>query len=598
MVFRTAETLNALTVRATAAVDVLRNRRGADKTNALHNWVVEKGVHGLLVAIDDLKDAFGKACLFHQLREHERYRRISLRRFEDERIAAGDRWGEHPHRDHGREVERRDTRGDAQGLAHGIHVDPGTCTVGELALEHLRCANAVFDNFKATLHVAFRVWNSLAVLARKRFGKFVHIAVQKPDERHQNARAPLRICCAPSRLRRRCDFHSLGDFARAGERKARLDLPCCWVEYVGEAAGLASYMSAINEVRKILHVFLPFARKPTLAQTQRKDENKKNYHAYLQRLVMQDWDDLRVFLATARAGTLSGAGRTLKMDAATVGRRLARLDERMGRTLFLRSPSGYALTEDGVRLVAAAEAAEQAAQAAVDAFGESPEGLAGQVRIGAPDGCANFLLPQVCARISEANPELEIQIVAQPRVVNLSKREADFAISVSPPRGGRLTVQKIADYRLVLAASRRYLRKSVPIATRSDLEGRRMVGYIPDMIFDAELDYMAEIGLKAAQMGSNSAAVQLNLLRHGAGLGIVHAFALPSAPELRCVLPEEVCLGRSFYLLRHADDRHRGRMAQLAELLVTEMRSEIARLEKSVPALDATETSTQRQPSG
>jgi DNA-binding transcriptional LysR family regulator len=79
-------------------------------------------------------------------------------------------------------------------------------------------------------------------------------------------------------------------------------------------------------------------------------------------------------------------------------------------------------------------------------------GLSGQVRIGAPDGCATFVLPQVCARIAAANPGLEIQIVALPRVFNLSKREADMAIAVSRPATGRLPRQKITDYRLHLAA--------------------------------------------------------------------------------------------------------------------------------------------------
>ena len=83
-----------------------------------------------------------------------------------------------------------------------------------------------------------------------------------------------------------------------------------------------------------------------------------------------------------------------------------------------------------------------------------PEGLTGQIRLGAPDGCANYLLPQVITRICAANPGLEVQIIALPRVFNLSKREADMAIGVSRPEAGRLTVQKLTDYRLHLAASR------------------------------------------------------------------------------------------------------------------------------------------------
>lgn len=73
--------------------------------------------------------------------------------------------------------------------------------------------------------------------------------------------------------------------------------------------------------------------------------------------------------------------------------------------------------------------------------------------------------------------------------------------------------------------------------------------------------------------------MQLNWLRQGGGIGIVHDFALPFAPELRKVLAEEIALTRAFYLVRHADDRRLDRMNRFAAALVAEMRAEVARLE-------------------
>ncbi|MGR3369795.1 MAG: LysR family transcriptional regulator [Sagittula sp.] len=292
-----------------------------------------------------------------------------------------------------------------------------------------------------------------------------------------------------------------------------------------------------------------------------------------------DWDDLRVFLAVARGESLSAAGRVLRMDPATVGRRVARLEQGLGAPLFAKSPQGYALTEAGARLVDHAESAEQAALLAAEAVKGRSEGLSGQVRIGAPDGCANYLLPQVCAAIADQNPELEVQIVALPRVVNLSRREADMAIAVSPPTAGRLVVQKIADYRLHLAASDAYLAANAPIGTLDDLRGHRIVGYIPDMIFDKELDYLADLGMNRVELASNSVAVQFQWIKGGAGLGIVHDFALPQAEGVKRLLTDEMELIRSFYLVRHADDRRLERMNRFAEALVAGLRAELARLE-------------------
>ncbi len=292
-----------------------------------------------------------------------------------------------------------------------------------------------------------------------------------------------------------------------------------------------------------------------------------------------DWDDLRVFLAVARGESLSEAGRLLKRDPATVGRRVTRLEEALGTALFQRSPLGYGLTEAGARLMDHAEAVEQAVARGTEALQGAPGQLSGQIRIGAPDGCASYLLPQVCASIQAAHPALEMQVVALPRVLSLSRREADFAVTVSPPTTGRLTVQKITDYHLHLVAHRDYLAKAPPITALADVVDHPVVGYIPDMIFDKELDYLSEIGVERVALASSAISVQLGFLRHAAGLGITHDFALPFVPGLERILADQFSLTRSYFLVRHAGDRRSERLTRVGDLLLTGLRAELARLE-------------------
>jgi len=301
--------------------------------------------------------------------------------------------------------------------------------------------------------------------------------------------------------------------------------------------------------------------------------------------VQPQWDDLKVFLAVARHESLSAAGRFLKIDPATVGRRIARLEEALSAPLFAKSPQGYALTGAGQRLMVHAGRAEQEMTAAFEDLTGRGTLLSGQIRLGAPDGAANFLLPQVCAKIVRQNPDLEVQIVALPRVVNLSRREADMAIAVSAPSAGRLSVQKVTDYRLSLVASPQYLKSAPPITALRDLRAHRIVGYIQDMIFDKELDYMAEAGLPHVDLASNSVSVQFNWIRQGAGIGMMHDFSIPFGRGMVRVLPGEVSLTRSFYLIRHVDDSRLDRLNRFADALVQGMRREVARLER--PALDA-----------
>ncbi|MFK7745646.1 MAG: LysR family transcriptional regulator [Roseobacter sp.] len=292
-----------------------------------------------------------------------------------------------------------------------------------------------------------------------------------------------------------------------------------------------------------------------------------------------NWDDLRLFLTVAREQSLSAAGKVLRLDPATLGRRMGRLEAALQATLFAKSPQGYALTEAGQSLFERAEQAERAMRGAVADLPAPSDKLQGQIRIGAPDGAANYLLPQVCADLARANPELDLQIVALPRVFNLSRREADMAIGVSAPTAGRLVVQKVTDYQLHLAAATDYLQKHPPLRTAADLAQHRMVGYIPDMIFDRELDYLADLGVSRVPLASNSVSVQLNFIRQGGGIGVVHDFALPSVSGVQKILNDDVHLSRAFYLIRHEDDRRNARLSRFADQLSAGLRAEVARLE-------------------
>ena len=294
---------------------------------------------------------------------------------------------------------------------------------------------------------------------------------------------------------------------------------------------------------------------------------------------MQNWDDLRLFLAVAREHSLSGAGKLLRLDPATLGRRMVRLEKALGAGLFVKSPQGYELTDAGAELLTRAEIAEQAMRRAASGVAAPTDELHGQIRIGAPDGAANFLLPQVCASLAADHPDLDIQIVALPRVFNLSRREADMAIGVSAPTGGRLVIQKVTDYHLHLAAAQTYLATRPVLKNVADLKDHQMVGYIPDMIFDRELDYLADLGVTRVPLASNSVSVQLHMIARGGGLGVVHDFVLPFVPNVQRVLIDDVHLTRAFYLIRHADDRHNRRLSVFADQLSTALKTEVARLQ-------------------
>lgn len=286
-----------------------------------------------------------------------------------------------------------------------------------------------------------------------------------------------------------------------------------------------------------------------------------------------DWDDLRFFLAVARSGRLTTAARRLNADHATVSRRITSLETSLKAKLFERRPQGYGLTAHGEQLLAKAESMETEALAIQSEIGGADMALTGTVRIGAPDGFGTSFLAPRLAKFVSAYPGLEIQLVAMPRLLSLSKREADVAITLAPPKEGKIVARKLADYRLGLFASRAYLEASPLVTCTDDLFAHQIVGYIDDLIFTPELDYLDEVarGLRPRLQSSNLVA-QMRATVAGAGICVLPDFMAAQEPALVRVLPDQVSLERAFWLVVHADLKDVARVRAVVEFIVREAR--------------------------
>lgn len=267
-----------------------------------------------------------------------------------------------------------------------------------------------------------------------------------------------------------------------------------------------------------------------------------------------DWNNLRDFLAVARGGRLTAAAARLQIDHTTLSRRLAALEHALKAKLFDRSPSGYALTEQGRRLLPLAEEVESLALLASDAVGGTARDIEGTVRIGSPEGFGSYFLAPRVSRLTERHSQLHLQLVAASAVFSLARRDADIVIAVSRPRAGRLVASKLTDYDLGLYAAPAYLAAHPPIAASDDLPGHRFVSYIGDLITYAELDFLQQVapGGSTALESSNLVA-QLKATLAGAGLCVLPAFLAGQEPGLVRVLPDEVKLTRALWLIVHQD---------------------------------------------
>ena len=281
-----------------------------------------------------------------------------------------------------------------------------------------------------------------------------------------------------------------------------------------------------------------------------------------------NWDNLRIFLAVARNQSASEASNHLEMDHSTITRRLHRLEKEIGSKLFDRTTQGHSLTPAGHRLLESVEHIENFLTTAESEIGGDNQVLTGQVRLGSTEGFGNFFLPPLLSEFTTRYPAMSIDLLAVPRFVNLSKREADLAISIERPQTGAYVVSKLSDYRLQLYATREYLINSPTISSLSDLPKHRFIGYVDELAFSAELRYLGELAPGATvPLRCTSIIAQFFAAQQGQGLAVLPCFIGNTCKELIPVLPGTAELIRTFWLIAPAERRELARVRAVWDFL-------------------------------
>jgi len=280
-----------------------------------------------------------------------------------------------------------------------------------------------------------------------------------------------------------------------------------------------------------------------------------------------NWDDIRVFLAVARAGRLQAAGRQLGLDHSTVARRMSTLETVIGARLIDRSPRGVVLTPAGEVLRDHAERMEVEIIGASAAVGADTGTVAGSVRLATPEAFGTYLVAPNVHLLHARHPAIELELAPESRSVSLSRREADIAIGLTRPPRGRVVARRLVDYRLGLYAAGEYLARHPPIKTMEVVKAHPLVWYIDELIDIPELRYFDQIVSDAPTVfRSSSIAAQQAAVANGLGLGVLHVFAAEQDGRLQRVLPE-LEVTRSYWLLMHADQQRLPRIRAVVDFL-------------------------------
>jgi DNA-binding transcriptional LysR family regulator len=284
------------------------------------------------------------------------------------------------------------------------------------------------------------------------------------------------------------------------------------------------------------------------------------YRAYAQ-MNNVDWDNIRYFLAAARTRSLSAASRALDSNQPTVGRRIDALEAQLGLRLFQRHSTGLTLTEDGQRLIAAAELMEAGAADVVRASQRDTNSIAGTVRIAAPEGLGVSVLTPSLPELCKRYPLLDV--VLEPAVTSsdLKRGQADIALRLFKPADADLISRRLCEMGFGLYASADYLAQQGAPESVDALQQHAFIAYGDELKEQEENAWLEAImGRGRCLFRSNNTLARLSAVTAGMGIAVMPHLLMAAQSGCVRILPQIEGPSRTIWLVVHGDLRHVARI--------------------------------------
>lgn len=276
-----------------------------------------------------------------------------------------------------------------------------------------------------------------------------------------------------------------------------------------------------------------------------------------------EWNDVRIFLAVAREGSLGAAARALGLSHPTIGRRIRALEQDVGQPLVQRHDNGVLLTEAGARVMKLAEEMELSAVAFQRRLAGDDD-KPGPLRISAADWFATYVLPPVIDALLREHPGVLPELVVSSRRFDLSRREADIVFRVVP-----FDEPGVVQCRLMTIAYGLYARSDASPPQRGDGRGNRLIVMDTTEHSYPETEWLHDVLPQAnTAVVSNHRALQARLCQQGVGLAVLPRAIGDATEGLRLIDLGEAPPTRSMWMGYHEDMRSMGRVRALADIAV------------------------------
>lgn len=281
-----------------------------------------------------------------------------------------------------------------------------------------------------------------------------------------------------------------------------------------------------------------------------------------------DWEDLKVFVALARGGSMRSAAAELRIHASTVARRLEQLEKKLGARLFDRGGANLVLTSSGEELRGYAQRVEEEIEGLeLHLFGRDDR-MAGPLRLSLPDVVATPFLLEDVARFAAQYPDVAIELLPSYEPVDLARRQADVAIRVTTTPPEHLVGRKLASYAMSVYASPAYLETHDPVNAP---EKCAWVGWGPDTVIDERLlSWFPGVPVRTLV---RNVPLQASAARAGLGLAALPCGVGDFDRGLIRVPPGRAIRGGDLWVLTHPELRSAARIRAFLECCTQSFRT-------------------------
>lgn len=287
-----------------------------------------------------------------------------------------------------------------------------------------------------------------------------------------------------------------------------------------------------------------------------------------------DWDRLRVFHAVAEAGTLTHAGKSLNLSQSAISRQISNLEDSLGIILFSRHARGLILTEQGEILFEATKDIFQRLSLIKGQLQDTRKITAGSIVITVSEFIGSTWLAPKLVDFREKYPNIQLSLLFDDEILNLSKREADAAVRLGKPSEPNLIQRFLTTVEFHICGSKSYFEKHGKPKTVHDLKDHCLIGYpenvvepyrTPRWIFDlAHVNPMESNNV----LKMNSMYALQKAVATGAGIGVLPDYIIAGNEELEIILDEIQCPTVDMYFVYAEERRHSRRITLFRDFIL------------------------------